>query len=497
MSRVWSAEALLAPWLVDARLKGVGVTGIALDARQLAPGGLFLALAGNRAHGLDYLDQALAAGAGVVLYEPAAGQDHSAIAARCDAAGAVAIARAGVGALASAIAGRFYDEPSRAMTVIAVTGTDGKTSVSHYIAQMAEDLQGPAAVMGTVGWGRPGQLRASTQTTADPVSIQARLASLRDDGICCVAMEVSSHALAQHRVDGVTFATAVLTHVGRDHLDYHGSAAAYGAAKRRLFAWPGLRRQVLNGEDAVGADLAAHPLSDATPVVYGRTGAADLCLSRLERRAEGLELGIDHADRQHTAQLPLIGDFNALNALAALGALIEPGNVPAALGALGRLQPVPGRMERFTVEGGPVVIVDYAHTAGALAAALDALRPHVRGRLWVVFGCGGDRDTGKRPLMGAAAGQRADGIILTSDNPRSESPAAILEAVRAGCAGHGDCRVIEDRASAITAAIEMAGPGDAVLIAGKGHETEQQIGATAHAFSDRDCAASVLSRRAG
>ena len=497
MSRIWSAEALLAPWLVDARLSGVRVADIGLDARRLAPHGLFLALAGHQAHGLDYLDQALAAGASVVLYEPAAGRDERAIAERCAAAGVVAVARAGVGALASAIAGRFYNEPSRAMTVIAVTGTDGKTSVSHYIAQMAEDLHGPAAVMGTVGWGRPGQLRTSTQTTADPVSVQARLAALRDEGMACVAMEVSSHALAQHRVDGVTFATAVLTHVGRDHLDYHGSAAAYRAAKRRLFAWPGLRRQVLNGDDAVGADLAAHPLSDATPILYGYTAAATLRLSQLERRAEGLELAIDYNGQQHTARLPLMGDFNALNALAALGAVIEPARMESALTALGRLQPVPGRMERFTADGGPLVIVDYAHTAGALAAALEALRPHVGGRLWVVFGCGGDRDTGKRPLMGAAAGQHADAIVLTSDNPRSESPTAILEAVRAGCASHGDCRVIEDRARAITTAIDQAGPADAVLIAGKGHETEQRVGATAHAFSDRDCVTGVLARRAG
>jgi len=309
MSRIWSAEALLAPWLVDARLSGVRVADIGLDARRLAPHGLFLALAGHQAHGLDYLDQALAAGASVVLYEPAAGRDERAIAERCAAAGVVAVARAGVGALASAIAGRFYNEPSRAMTVIAVTGTDGKTSVSHYIAQMAEDLHGPAAVMGTVGWGRPGQLRTSTQTTADPVSVQARLAALRDEGMACVAMEVSSHALAQHRVDGVTFATAVLTHVGRDHLDYHGSAAAYRAAKRRLFAWPGLRRQVLNGDDAVGADLAAHPLSDATPILYGYTAAATLRLSQLERRAEGLELAIDYDGQQYTARLPLMGDL--------------------------------------------------------------------------------------------------------------------------------------------------------------------------------------------
>jgi len=497
MSRVVSAEALLAPWLVDDRLKGVELSTISLDARRLESGGLFLALAGHRSHGLDHLDQALAAGARVVVYEPHPWHDAKAVAARCEAAGVMAIERAGVGALASAIAGRFYGEPSQSMTVIGVTGTDGKTSVSHYIAAMAEALQWPAAVMGTLGWGRPGRLRAATHTTADAVSVQAHLATLRDEGFQCVAMEVSSHALGQHRVDGVAFATAVLTHMGRDHLDYHGSEAAYHAAKRRLFAWPGLRRQVLNGDDAAGRDLLAQPLSTAPPVSYGHAEGVTLRLSRLERHAGNIEATIERDGQRHTARLALIGTFNALNALAALGAVIEPSNADAALAALQHLQPVPGRMERFGMPDGPLVVVDYAHTAGALAAALDALRPHVTGRLAVVFGCGGDRDTGKRSLMGAAAGQRADRIILTSDNPRSESPTAILEAVRAGCTAHGDCRIIEDRGRAITAAVDNAGPTDAVLIAGKGHETEQQIGTTTHAFSDRDWVEAVLSRRAG
>ena len=497
MSERWRAEALLAPWLVDARLSGVPIRGVALDSRDVSTQGLFLAIAGYCAHGLDFLDQALAAGAAVVLYEPDPARRDPVIAAQCERAGAIAIPLAGLRAQVSGIAGRFHGEPSRAMRVIAVTGTDGKTSVAHYIAQLVETLDGKAAVMGTVGWGRPGQLAESTRTTADAVAVQSRLADLRDAGVETVVMEVSSHALTQHRVDAVAFDTAVLTHVGRDHLDYHGSADAYCAAKRRLFAWPTLRRQVLNVDDTTGRDLAVRPLADATVVTYAQARPATLRLHSSASHAGGVDIAIDYAGQRHTASLPLIGRFNAVNALAALGAVMDGGNTHAVMTAITGLQPVPGRMERFVAAGAPLVVVDYAHTAGALAAALEALRPHVTGRLWVVFGCGGDRDPGKRPLMGATAARLADIFILTSDNPRTESPAAIIDAVRAGCPGSDRGRVIEDRATAITTAVNEAGPADGVLIAGKGHETCQWIGTTAHAFSDREVAAGLLARRAG
>lgn len=497
MSGRWSAEALLAPWLVDAGLIGRPVQGVCLDSREARPDGLFLAIAGDRSHGLDYVDEALARGVRTVLYEPAQGRDEGAIRRRCQQAGAVAIPCAGLSGRASAIAGRFHGEPSQSMRVIGVTGTDGKTSVAHYIAQLMGTLGQRAAMMGTIGWGPPDQLMPSSRTTADAVSVQARLAELRDSGVQCVAMEVSSHALSQHRVDAVAFDRAVLTQVGRDHLDYHGSAEAYRAAKRRLFAWPTLTRQVLNRDDAVGADLADRPLSDARRLTYSRHDPADLRLRDAERGPAGLRLTLEYRGRRETAVLPLIGRFNALNALAALGAVIEPDQADALLTALTELRPVPGRMERFAAAGEPLIVVDYAHTPGALTAALEALRPHVTGRLWLVFGCGGDRDPGKRPLMGAAAAGQADVLILTNDNPRSEAPRAIIDAVRTGCRGHGDCRVIEDRAAAILAAIDQAAPEDGVLIAGKGHETEQVIGDRVQAFSDRETVAERLSRRAG
>lgn len=497
MSRPWDAERLLAPWLVDSRLAGLQVSGITLDSREVRPGSLFLALGGGRYHGLDFLDAALAAGAIAVLWEPDGRHDATAVAARCAAAGAIDLPHAGLAGRVSAMAARFYGDPSRDLRIIAVTGTDGKTSVTHYIAQLLQSLEGDSAVMGTLGWGRPGRLESTRHTTSDAVTIQARLAALRDAGVRSVAMEVSSHALVQHRVDAVAFDVAVLTHVGRDHLDYHGSAASYRAAKRRLFAWPGLRRQVLNLDDAVGRDLAERPLSDAGVLSYAASQAADLQLTQVEPRPAGLALTITHQGHHQALTLPLFGVFNALNALAALGAVIDGPLTAPVVAAASRLQPVPGRMERFVASGEPLAVVDYAHTAGALEAALNALRPHVRGRLWCVFGCGGDRDRGKRPLMGEVAGRLADHVVLTSDNPRHEDPEGIIAAIRDGCPPDTDCRVVVDRAAAIAMALDAAGPEDGVLVAGKGHETEQVIGARVQPFSDRDQVRELLQRRAG
>ena len=497
MTRPWDAEQLLAPWLVDPRLAARPVSGITLDSREVRPGSVFLALAGSRQHGLDFLDEALAAGAAVVLWEPDGRQDTAAVAARCAARGAVDLPRAGLGALVSAMAARFHGDPGRDLRVVAVTGTDGKTSVAHYTAQLLHALEGNSAVMGTLGWGLPDQLQATRHTTSDAVTIQARLASLRDAGVRSVAMEVSSHALVQHRVDAVPFDVAVLTHVGRDHLDYHGSVESYRAAKRRLFAWPGLRRQVLNLDDAVGRDLADRSKGGVEVLSYAASHPADLQLTAVEPQPDGLALTVAGHGRDHSLKLPLFGVFNALNALAALGAIVDDQSMAPALEAASRLRPVPGRMERFMAADAPLAVVDYAHTAGALEAALGALRPHVTGKLWCVFGCGGDRDTGKRPLMGEVAGRLADRVVLTSDNPRNEDPAAIIHDISRGMPAGTDCRIVTDRAEAIAMAIAEAAPEDGVLVAGKGHETEQVIGAMARPFSDRDRVRDLLQRRAG
>ncbi len=497
MSGPMNAEHLFAPWAASPALSGLTVTGMTLDSRHARRGDVFFALAGTQQHGITFLDQALAAGVTVVAWEVAEGIDPTQIAVRCQASGAVSLPVADLRTQVSAIAARFYGEPAQAMRMIGVTGTDGKTSVAHYVVQLLEALEGDAAVLGTVGWGRPAALSESTHTTADAVTLQQSLAVLRDDGVRSVVMEVSSHALAQHRVDAVPFDTAILTYVGRDHLDYHGTLAAYHAAKRRLFAWPSLRRQVLNLDDAIGADLATQARDHLQVVGYGEQAAADLQISSVQTRADGLDITLRCQAQTHAVHLPLFGRFNAMNATAALGAVLDEQPVETALQALSRLQPVPGRMERFVTVAGPLAVVDYAHTPGALEAVLLALREHTRGKLWCVFGCGGERDPGKRPVMGAVASRHADVAVLTSDNPRAENPEDILARIKAGCANAGDCRVIEDRAEAIEHALSSAAAGDVVLIAGKGHEQEQIIAGIAHPFSDREVVLGWQQRRAG
>ncbi len=497
MSHRMDAAHLFAPWVESSALSDVVVTGMTLDSRQAQAGEVFFALAGMQQHGLAFLDQALAAGVAVVAWEVTDDIDPADIARRCQAAKVVSLPLTDLGARVSAMAGRFYGEPAQSMRIIGITGTDGKTSVAHYTVQLLEALEGHAAVLGTVGWGRPDRLSASTHTTADAVTLQQNLAALASDGVRSVAMEVSSHALAQHRVDALPFDTAVLTYVGRDHLDYHGTLEAYHAAKRRLFAWSSLKRQVLNLDDRIGADLAATAREGLRTIGYGEKPSAELQIAALSPVAEGLDLTLRHKAQAHRVQLPLFGRFNAMNALAALGTVLDEQPLADALEALSHLQPVPGRMERFITARGPLAVVDYAHTPGALEAALLALREHARGRLWCVFGCGGERDPGKRPLMGAAASRHADVVVLTSDNPRAESPGEIIQSIRAGCAQATDCRVVEDRGEAIEHALSQADAGDVVLIAGKGHESEQIIGGVAHPFSDRDVVADWQQRRAG
>ncbi len=497
MSWSMSAKQLFAPWAEAGELGDVQVTGMTLDSRKAQAGDVFFALAGTQQHGIAHLDQALAAGAAVVAWEQAEGIDAARIAEQCRAAGAVSLPLTALGACVSAIAARFYGEPAQAMRMIGVTGTDGKTSVAHYAVQLLEALEGNAAVLGTVGWGRLGALAASTHTTADAVTLQQSLATLHAQGVRSVVMEVSSHALAQHRVDAVPFDTAILTYVGRDHLDYHGTLEAYHAAKRRLFAWPSLRRQVLNLDDAVGADLAAKASQSIEVVSYGEQASADLQIIDLQARPDGLTFVLHRQAQNHTVQLPLFGRFNAMNATAALGAVLDEQPIENALQALSRLQPVPGRMERFVTAAGPLAVIDYAHTAGALEAVLSALREHTRGRLWCVFGCGGERDPGKRPMMGAVASRFADVVVLTSDNPRGECPEDIIADIQTGCAEATDCRVIEERGAAIERALSSAAADDVVLIAGKGHECEQIIAGVAHPFSDREVVVGWQQRRAG
>ena len=490
-----SAHTLLAPWASSEHLGNQTLTGMSLDSRTVMRDGVFLALAGAQGHGMDYLDAALDVGVSLVVWEPVSGLDAQAISAQCQAAGAQALALPALHQHASAIAARFYGYPGRQLRIIGVTGTDGKSSVAHYVAQLLEHLEGDSAVMGTLGWGRLNALQASQHTTTDPVSLQAQLAELAAAGVRSVAMEVSSHALAQHRVEAVPFDTAILTYMGRDHLDYHGSIEAYHAAKRRLFAVPTLRRQVLNVDDAVGQALANAVPANQTVRRYGWAANADYQITQATPSAQGLSLELNQPTGALSARLSLLGRFNAMNAMAALAGVAETPSPQALETMLAQLKPVPGRMERFIAPARALVVVDYAHTPGALEAALSAVREHTQGQLWCVFGCGGERDRGKRALMGAVAARLADQIVLTNDNPRHESPEAIIQAIQSGMPAASACRVIPDRLEAITTALNQANATDTVLIAGKGHETEQILANQRLAFSDRDTVAQLLPRR--
>ncbi|MEJ2685825.1 MAG: UDP-N-acetylmuramoyl-L-alanyl-D-glutamate--2,6-diaminopimelate ligase [Gammaproteobacteria bacterium] len=478
----------------------VEIVGMAIDSRRIRPGELFLACAGTQGHGLQHVEAALAAGAAAVAWEKAPGVSPPSGAPLSRAAPMIAVD--GLGRHAGAIASRFYGHPSADLQVIGVTGTDGKTSCSHFIAQALDEEDAPCGLIGTLGYGRYGHLQSGLHTTPDAITLQSELARLRDIGAKRVVMEVSSHALDQNRVGAVAMETAVLTNLGRDHLDYHGDLAAYAAAKRLLFRHPGLRHAVLNADDAFGRELLASIDGNVQPLLYGFGRSVDgegvqfVRGSEPETDVGGLRMRIFSSWGAGELSSGLLGRFNAANLLAAAGVLLMAGiSFERVLTRLAATRTVAGRMER--VGGGaeqPLVVVDYAHTPQALEHVLTALRPHCQGALWCVFGAGGDRDRGKRPLMGEAVERLADHAVVTDDNPRHEDATQIVVDILAGMQDPDAAYVERDRARAIDLAIERARPGDVVLVAGKGHEAYQQIGDKRLPFNDREQVLAALGR---
>ncbi len=477
------------------------VTGtLHADSRQLAPGDGFLAWPGAWSDARTHVRSALALGARACLVEA---QGVEGFGFNDPGIAAYAQLKASAGPIAAA----YFDAPSRQLDVLAVTGTNGKTSTAWWLAQALSDPElgrsGPCGVVGTLGIGRPPQLSATGLTSPDPVLLQRSLREFVARGWTGCAIEASSVGLAEGRLDALQIHTAILTNFSLDHLDYHGTIEAYWQAKARLFHWPGLRAAVINLDDPRGESLARELQAGAVDLwTYSCDKPARLRALEITLEAQGLCLLLAEGDEQQVLQTTLAGQFNAANLLALLGAMRSLG-IPLkhAVRACRELGPVPGRMEWVQAEGQPLVVVDYAHTPDALdkvLAGLRALATRRGGQLWCVFGCGGNRDPLKRPLMAAIAANRADRVLVTSDNPRQESAGAIIEQIVAGFAPSqlAQVQVRADRADAIERALSEAAATDVVLIAGKGHEEYQEVQGVRRPFSDRALARSILRRRA-
>lgn len=465
------------PVALDRRL-----TDLTLDSRDVGPGSCFVAQAGTREHGLRYVGDALARGAAAILCEDALPAVR----------GAVVIEVRDLRRHLGTLAARFFDEPAAAINVFAVTGTNGKTTVAHLLAQALSAMGAPCGYIGTLGAGRPGALSATVNTTPDVISINRWLARFRDEGCAAAALEASSHALDQGRLAGIRLRGAAFTNLGHDHLDYHGSLAAYAAAKRRLFDLDGRGAAAINIDDACGRELAAALAHERELWTVSSRGAlqpdgraAHVRATAVVPRVDGCDFQLDAPGASAPVASSLAGRFNVDNLLLIAALLLADGHRFEAVAAvLPALTAVPGRMQQVGVTArGARIVVDYAHSPDSLEAALSSLRALGPGRLVVVFGCGGDRDRSKRPLMGAVAEQGADVVVITSDNPRSEDPAAIARDVVAGMRRE-PAAVIDDRRAAIAHVLTSSVAGDIVLIAGKGHESTQERDGVFSAFSD-------------
>jgi len=475
----------------------LSVSGIEIDSRNISAGELFIALPGTRLHGNDYIEAAVRQGAVAVIYDSDSNLPGNINARLCDDVPLIKITN--ITQWAGIIASRFYGEPSQDMTVTGITGTNGKTTCSILLAQCFSHLGTRAGVIGTLGTGLWGDIRSTTHTTPDAVTLQRQMSDLRGLGAEQLLMEVSSHGLQQGRESGTEFNTAIFTNLSQDHLDFHGSMQQYGAAKAKLFYQNDLNLAVINIDDEFGRELLAGPVRAEQIISYG-IESGEVRASQITLYEAGIKLDIDSPWGELHIDSSLMGRFNIYNLLACTTVLLadgyRTGDVASALSAA---ESAVGRMECF-VSQGKTVVVDFAHTPDALQQVLIALREHIQTRrLICVFGCGGDRDQAKRPIMGRIAEQLADTVIITDDNPRYEDPARIRADIFAGIMVPTQKSPLEigDRRQAIHAAWQLADQGDIILIAGKGHETTQQIGDLKIPFNDREVVTALLSGAAG
>jgi UDP-N-acetylmuramoyl-L-alanyl-D-glutamate--2,6-diaminopimelate ligase len=470
-----SLRALLEGWLSDCPEVAIG--GLSQDSRTVRDGDAFVAVQGADGHGIEHVKQAVENGAVAVICDERATAPELEVPVVC-----IAGLRERLGELAAL----FWAAPSDLMTIAGVTGTNGKTSVAHFLAQAWQRVHGAGGLIGTLGYGPLDDLAQADRTTPDVFRLNEILAGCLDGGVDRVAMEVSSHALEQGRCQTVQFDAAVFTNLSRDHLDYHKDMQAYAASKKRLFTEFAPRFAIINRDDLVGRGWIGEFSGRMQVLGYGLAPGAELYAEILAMDADGMSLRLQGPWGSAQLRTALLGAFNASNLLATAGTLALLGmEWDEVTRVLEMIRPVPGRMMRLGGDTGqPVVVVDYAHTPDALAQALQAVKAHQSGRLVCVFGCGGNRDRGKRADMGRTAEALADQLVVTSDNPRFESVTSIINDILGGLENPRNARVEPDRAAAITAAIASCGPGDIVLVAGKGHETYQEIEGKRIPFSD-------------
>ena len=475
---------------LDKNFNKIVVDDLSFDSRNVKEGCLFLALKGETVNGIEFINDAIEHGAAAVLWDANSEVDAIKINWRKNSSGIAVpiIAVENLVQLSGEIANRFFEKPSEKLSVCGVTGTNGKTSCADFIAQMMS-IDAPCGLMGTLGSGLYPELKETGFTTPDAVTCHQWLADIELNQAKFAVMEVSSHALIQGRVSGIHFDSAVFTNLSRDHLDFHGDMGSYAEAKSKLFKVNGLKNAVINIDDEAGRNISKNLAEDIRCVRYGldKTFHPDIYGSDVKLDEHGLSMNVVTPWGEGQLEAPVIGDFNASNLLAVLSVMLLHGiDLNESLTRLKTIKSVAGRMQRFGGDTTPLVIVDFAHTPDALEQALTSLRQHTQHDLWCVFGCGGDRDKGKRPLMGAIAEENADYVVLTNDNPRSEPPETIIEDIKSGITSISKVTIEQDRQAAIHYAISQAKAGDVVLIAGKGHENYQLIGDEKYPFDDAE-----------